>query len=113
MGEIKMTTGSNFNGYEIVEYLGFVNGQVAMSSNFFRELSSNLAEFSAQESTAFTNKLESASETAIENLIKVAEKKGANAIIGIHLNYAEFSNNSIGTVASGTAVKIRKKEEIH
>ncbi len=113
MGEIKMTTGSNFEGYEIMEYLGFVNGQIAMSSNFFKELSSNLAEFSTQESTVFTNKLENASETAIENLIKAAEKRGANAIIGVHLNYAEFSSNSIRTVASGTAVKIRKKEEIH
>lgn len=113
MGEIKLTTGSGFEGYEIVEYLGFVNGQIAMSSNFFKELSSNLAEFSTQESTAFTNKLENASETAVENLIKVAEKRGANAIIGVELNYAGFSNNAIGTVASGTAVTIKKKAAIH
>lgn len=113
MANIMLTTGSGFEGYEIVEYLGFVNGQIALSSNFFKDLSSNLAEITAQESTAFTNKLESASENAIENLIKVAGKRGANAIIGVELNYTGFSNNAVGTVASGTAVVIRKKEAIH
>ncbi|MBO5089031.1 MAG: YbjQ family protein [Lachnospiraceae bacterium] len=113
MANIMLTTGSSFEGYEIVEYLGFVNGQIALSSNFFKDLSSNLAEINAQESTAFTNKLESASENAIENLVKVATKRGANAIIGVELNYTGFSSNAVGTVASGTAVIIRKKEAIH
>lgn len=113
MGEIMLTTGSSFEGYEVVEYLGFVNGQIALSSSFFKDLSSNLAEWTMQESTAFTNKLENASENAVENLVKVAAGKGANAIIGIELNYTGFSNNAIGTVASGTAVIIRKKEAIH
>ena len=113
MGEIMLTTGNDFAGYEIVEYLGFVNGQIALSANFFKDLAANLAELTAQESTAFTNKLESASENAIDNLIKVAEKKGANAVIGVELNYTGFSNNAIGTVASGTAVTICKKDELH
>ncbi|MCM1158447.1 MAG: heavy metal-binding domain-containing protein [Bacteroidales bacterium] len=113
MGEIMLTTGSGFEGYDVVEYLGFVNGQIALSSNFFKDLSSNLAELSTQESTAFTNKLENASENAILNLTQVARTKGANAVIGVELNYTGFSNNAVGTVASGTAVIIRKKEAIH
>ena len=72
MANIMLTTGDGFEGYEIVEYHGVVNGQIALSSNFFKDLSSNLAEITAQESTVFTNKLESASENAIDNLIKVA-----------------------------------------
>ena len=76
-------------------------------------MSSNLADFSAQESTAFTNKLENASENAIENLLKVAEKRGANALVGVELNYTNFSGGSVGTVASGTAVIIKKKAPIH
>lgn len=113
MADIKLTTGNGFEGYEVVEYLGFVSGQIALSSNFLKELSSNLAEWTAQESTAFTNKLENASENAIENLIQVAENKGANAIIGVAINNMGFSNNSVGTVATGTAVRIRKKQDIH
>lgn len=113
MEEIKLTTGDGFEGFEIVEYLGVVNGQIALSSNFFKDLSSNLAELSTQESSVFTSKLENASGNAIENLMKVAQGKGANAIIGVDLNYAAFSNNAIGTVASGTAVIIRRKEQKH
>ena len=113
MANFMLTTGGSFEGYEVVEYLGFVNGQIALSSNFFKDFSSNLAEFATPENTVFTSKLESASENAIENLIKVAAKRGANAIIGVELNYTGFSNNAIGTVASGTAVVIRKKQAIH
>ena len=36
MADIMLTSGSNFEGYEIVEYLGFVNGQVALSPSFLR-----------------------------------------------------------------------------
>lgn len=111
MGDIILTTGNGFDGYEIEEYLGFVNGQIALSSNFFKELSSNLAEWTTQESTAITSKLENSSENAVQNLVKAAKEKGANGIIGVELSYTGFSNNAIGTVASGTAVKIRKKKE--
>ena len=113
MADIMLTSGGDFEGYDIVEYLGFVNGQIALSSNFFKDLSSNLAEFTAQESTAFTNKLESASENAINNLIDVAKKKGANALVGVGLNYTNFPGGAVGTVASGTAVIIKKKTPIH
>lgn len=113
MAEIMITTGSSFEGYEIVEYLGFINGQIAMSSNFIKDISANIAEWSAQESTAITSKLENASETAMQDLVNVAKKRGANAIIGVELNYTSFSSNAVGAVASGTAVMIRKKEAIH
>lgn len=109
MGDIKLTTGDVFEGYEIEEYLGFINGQIALNSNFFKELSSNLAEWTTQESTAITSKLENSSENAIQNLMETAEAKGANGIIGVELSYTGFSNNAIGTVASGTAVRIKKK----
>ena len=104
---VKITTGSSFEGYEIVEYLGFVSGQIALGTGFL----SNITEMTAQESTTFTNKLQHASDTALEKLCKSASKMGADAIVGVALNYTEFASSSIGTVASGTAVKLRKIEE--
>ena len=111
MKDVMLTTGPGFEGYDIVEYLGFINGQIALGSNFFRDLGSNLAAMTEQESKAFTSKLEHTSENAVQNLSRIAEQRGANAIIGVSLNYAEFSSNSIGTVASGTAVIIKKSEQ--
>ncbi|MBR1866356.1 MAG: YbjQ family protein [Lachnospiraceae bacterium] len=113
MENIKLTTSSGFEGYQIVEYLGVVNGQCTLSSNFFKDMSMNFTEWSTQESTKFTEMLESASDNAVERLVKAAEKKGANAIIGLKQSYAAFASNTIGTVASGTAVVIRQKEAIY
>lgn len=104
---IKLTTGASFEGYEIVEYLGFVSGQIALGST----LLSNITEMTAQESTTFTNKLQHASDTALEKLYKNATKLGADGIVGVALNYTEFASSSIGTVASGTAVKLKKIEQ--
>ncbi len=111
MAEIMMTSGNGFEGYEVVGYLGFVNGQTAIGSRLFQELSTNIAEMTSQESTAFTNKLQQASEAALDKLCEVSKAKGANAVIGVALNYTEFSGNSVGTVASGTAVRIKKIED--
>lgn len=111
MGEIMFTSGFNFEGYEIVEYLGFVSAQTAVGSNFFRALGAGVTEISDAESEKLTGKLEQANELAMDKLRKTAERMKADAIIGLELNYTQFANNSVGTVASGTAVKIRKKAE--
>ncbi len=105
--DVKLTTGSSFEGYEIVEYLGFVSGQIALGTSFL----SNITEMTTQESTTFTNKLQHASDTALDKLCKAAVKMGADAIVGVALNYTEFASSSIGTVASGTAVKLHKLEK--
>lgn len=108
MADIMMTSGVGFEGYEVVGYLGFVNGQTALGSRLFQEF--NIVDMSSQESSAFTNKLQQASENALDKLSDVAKARGANAVIGVALNYTEFSGNSVGTVASGTAVRIKKKD---
>ncbi len=113
MADIMLTSGNSFEGYEVVEYLGFISGQIAVSSNFIKDVSSSIAEWSAQDSTAFTSKLESASATALENLVKVAKRQGANAILGVELDSTGLSSSTVGTVATGTAVIIKKKAAIH
>lgn len=109
MGEIMLTSGFNFEGYEITEYLGFVSGQTVLGSNFFKGLAAGVTEVSDSESEKLTGKLEQANELAMDKLKKVAEKRGADAIIGLKIDSTEFANNSMGTIASGTAVKIAKK----
>ena len=65
---------------------------------------------SDSESEKLTSKLEQVNETALEKLQKAAAKKKADAVIGVELNYTQFASYSVGTIASGTAVKLRKKE---
>lgn len=113
MEKVKLTTGSGFEGYEIVKYLGIVSGQSTLSSNFFKDMSTNFTEWSTQESAKFTEMLESSSDSAVERLVKAAERKEANAVIGLRQNYMALASNTIGTVATGTAVQIQQKEMIH
>lgn len=110
MAEIMLTSGQSFEGYEIVEYLGFVNVQSVLSSNFFKGFATGVSEMSDSESEKLTSKLEQVNETALKRLQKVAANKKADAVIGVELNYTQFASYSVGTIASGTAVKLKKIE---
>ncbi|MGN0436481.1 MAG: heavy metal-binding domain-containing protein [Wujia sp.] len=109
MNDVMMTSGYSFEGYDIVEYLGFISGQTALASNIFKGLAAGVTEMSDSESEKLTGKMEQANELVMEKLKKLADKKGADAIIGLQLSCAEFANNAVGAIASGTAVKLEKK----
>ncbi len=110
MGNILVTTASNIEGYDIVEYLGFVSGETVLGSNFLKGFVAGVTEASDSESEKLTANLEQVNGIALEKLKRVAEKQGADAIIGLQLNYTQFANYSVGTIASGTAVKLAKKD---
>ncbi|MBR1817026.1 MAG: heavy metal-binding domain-containing protein [Lachnospiraceae bacterium] len=112
MGDILVTTGSVIEGYEITEYLGFVSGETVLGSNFLKGFVAGVTEASDSESEKLTANLEQVNGIALEKLKRVAAKKGADAIVGLQLNYTQFANYSVGTIASGTAVKLIKKENV-
>ena len=68
MAEIMLTSGQSFEGYEIVEYLGFLNVQSVLSSNFFKGLATGVSEMSDSESEKLTSKLEQVNETSLKKL---------------------------------------------
>lgn len=75
MTEVMLTSGQGFEGYEIVEYLGFVNVQSVLSSNFFKGFAAGVSEMSDSESEKLTGKLEQVNETALKRLQTIAKKK--------------------------------------
>ena len=111
MNEMMITSGDNFDGYSIKEYLGFVSAQTALGSNIFKGIASGLTDLSEEESENLTSKLESANDLAIEKIQKIAKRMKADAIIGMQLNYTQFANNSFGTIATGTAVRLEKLDD--
>lgn len=66
---------------------------------------------SDSESEKLTGKLEQVNETALKRLQTIAARKKADAVIGVELNYTQFASYSVGTIASGTAVRLKKKPE--
>ena len=114
MNTIIMTSGSDIQGYDITDYLGLVSGQTALNAKFFQEFSGN-TEMDAKESQALTKKMSQVHQTAVNMMQEEAEKLGANAVIGITLRYNELTssltnNNTIGIIATGTAVNAKEKE---
>ena len=103
-----MTTGYDFNGYEIEDYLGIVSGQVVLGTGFISEMGASLSDFLGVNSEMFADKMNEARNRAEERIIVEAAKKGGNAIIGIQFNYTTFSNNMVAVSINGTAVRIQK-----
>lgn len=106
--DIKITSGYNFDGYIIEEYLGVYSGETALGTGFLSTLEAQVTDFFGVESDLFSGKLEKAKNAAIEKLLKKVSSLSANAIIGLDIDYNMFTNNMIGVIANGTAVKIRK-----
>lgn len=103
-----LTTGYEFYGYSIIEYVGIVSGQVVLGTGFLSEFTSSFADFFGTESNVFADKLETAKNAALEKLILKSNSIGGNALIGVDFDYITFHSNMIGVVANGTSVIIEK-----
>ena len=104
----KTTTGYNFEGYKITDYLNIVSGEIVLGTGFLSELSASVVDVLGTTSSTFHGKFCAAKSMALENIINDALNIGANAIIGIDFDITTLSNNIIVVSVNGTAVKIEK-----
>lgn len=103
-----LTSGYNFEGYVIKEYLGFCSGECALGTGFLSSFSAGLADILGSNSSLYEEKLSKAKSMAISELESKALEYGANAIIGVDVDYTTFSADIMGVAANGTAVKVEK-----
>lgn len=108
MQKLLLTSGYNFEGYRIIEYLGFYSGECALGTGFLSSLGAGFADLTGANSTMYEGKLSRAKSMAISELEQKAIKSGANAIIGLDVDYTTFTSDIMGVIANGTAVKIEK-----
>lgn len=105
----KVTTGYDFEGYQIVDYKGIVSGDVVLGTGFISEFAASWSDAFGTTSNTFAGKMKTAKQKALKQLMANAMIMGANAVIGIDFDYTMFGNNMLGVSANGTAVVIRKK----
>ena len=103
-----VTTTSTIDDYEIVEYLGVVAGEAVMGINMFRDMGAGLRNMFGGRSAGYEEEMQEARETVLAEMQERAEAMGANAVVGASLGYETFEG-MIMTVASGTAVRIRRR----
>ena len=103
-----VTTTPNIEGRPITEYYGVVTGEAILGANAIRDFFANIRDVVGGRSGAYEKVLRSAREEAFEEMQELAEKQGANAIVGVDIDYEVLgeTNGMMMVSVSGTAVKI-------
>jgi uncharacterized protein YbjQ (UPF0145 family) len=103
-----LTTTPSIENRTVSAYLGIVTGEAIVGANIFRDLFANIRDIVGGRSAAYEQELEKARQLALDDLKSVAERVGADAVIGIDIDYEVLgSNNGMLMVSiSGTAVKL-------
>ena len=101
-----ITTTSSIEGKKIKEYRGIVFGEVINGINFIANFKAGIANVLGGRAETYEEELINTRADAISEMVKRAEKIGANAIIGVKIDYEPMGNESsmLMVVASGTAV---------
>ena len=103
-----LTTTPTVEGKQITSYHGVVFGEVIAGVNFVRDFFAGVRNIVGGRSSSYEDELTQARETAMRELEHRAMEKGANAVVGIDLDYEVLGENNgmLMVTASGTAVTI-------
>jgi len=101
-----ITTTPTIENRRIREYRGIVTGEAIMGANIFRDLFAGLRDIVGGRSAAYEKELRNARETAMAELAANAQEVGANAVVGVDLDYEVLGQNNgmLMVSVSGTAV---------
>ncbi|MBO8163541.1 MAG: YbjQ family protein [Brevibacillus sp.] len=102
-----VTTTSTLQGKEIIEYCGVISGEVIMGANVVRDFLAGITDIIGGRSGAYESKLAEGREMAIQEMIDKAKRLGANAVIGVDLDFETLRDGMMICVATGTAVKVK------
>ena len=103
-----LSTTPQIEGRTIREYKGVVTGETIIGANFVKDFFAGIRDIVGGRSGSSEKVLREAKDTSMEEMMQRAEELGANAIVGIDIDYETIgANNSMLMVAtSGTAVVI-------
>jgi len=104
-----ITTTPNIEGKTITQYKGLVAGETILGANFFKDIMASLTDVFGGRSNAYESSLREAREIAMKEMQDQALEMGANAIVGVDIDYETVggSDKSMLMVScSGTAVVV-------
>ena len=100
------TTTPSIEGKPVREYLGIVAGEAVLGANIIKDLFATVTDIVGGRSGAYENELIKARQIAIKEMEDEAARLGANAVVGVDLDYEVVRQGMLLVSASGTAVKI-------
>jgi len=103
-----ITTTDAVDGRRVVEYLGVVAGEAIVGVNIFRDLFSGIRDIVGGRAGGYQNALREAREAAFADLAEAARAVGANAIVGVDIDYEVLGkeNGMLMVSINGTAVRL-------
>ena len=103
------TTTPNIEGKRITKYYGIVSGETIIGANLFRDLFASVRDIVGGRSNSYEEVLREAKNTALREMEEQAMRLGANAVIGVDLDFETVGGNSsmLMVTASGTAVFVQ------
>ncbi len=103
-----ITTTPTVEGRRITRYCGVVCGEAIMGANIFKDLFAGIRDIVGGRSATYEKELQRAREIALKELEERAASLGANAVVGVDLDYEVMGreNGMLMVAASGTAVVI-------
>ena len=104
------TTTPNIEGRKIVTYHGLVTGEAILGANLFKDLFAGIRDLVGGRSAAYERELGSAREIAFQEMEERARDFGADAVVGVDIDYEVVGQNGsmLMVSVSGTAVKLRR-----
>lgn len=103
-----LTTTPSIEGHPIREYRGIISAETIIGANFVKDFFARITDVFGGRSGSYERVLREGKETALAELTKEAQRLGANAVVGVKLDYEAVgaSGSMLMVVASGTAVVI-------
>ena len=103
-----LSTTPTVEGRPVQEYLGVVAGEAILGANLFRDLFAGIRDIVGGRSATYERELRRARDLALGEMQQAAAEKGANAVVGVDIDYETVgSNGSMLMVSvSGTAVVV-------
>ncbi|HBV96744.1 MAG: hypothetical protein JL50_15810 [Peptococcaceae bacterium BICA1-7] len=99
-----LTTTPAIEGRPISKYLGIVCGEAIMGANIVRDLFASITDIVGGRSGAYEQKLAQARQIALDEMGSQARKMGAEAVVGIDIDYEVVREGMLMVTTSGTAV---------
>jgi uncharacterized protein YbjQ (UPF0145 family) len=101
-------TTSILEGYRIQQYLGLVTGEAILGANAFKDFSAGIRDIVGGRSGSYEKELGQAKRIAMQELTEKAQEMGANAVVGIDLDYETIRGSMLMVSITGTAVVAEK-----
>ena len=98
-----LTTTPTIEGGRIIRYQGIVTGEVILGANIFRDFFASIRDIVGGRAGSYETVLRDGRNTAFQEMIAEAQRLGANAIVGIDIDYETLGKSMLMVSVTGTA----------